>query len=310
MPKDKTQGASRGSELMPPKIHGKRSARPRGRNYTPWSPLQGLLNSVKKMKKYRNDQSAASKTMKSTKGDNMPSSASKMAPNLKENNGEDTKFKLLAIKTEITERINPKMRGKRSARHRAKEPALWASQDELLRFETGETKHGDGDQDVCSMKMKTSSKGKEKTGADDDVTENTSADQVKNITTSADPNKKDAVPAPKTPVEFMGNKHAGEDTIEEEDQEALMTDATVAALKDQAAADQVTDVHKPDYGAEAALASIYGSEPSEWDLCITFAVKLLMDEAPIPEDAAEVEEFFRQNMNDANIANIAGPFVP
>jgi hypothetical protein len=40
-------------------------------------------------------------------------------------------------------------------------------------------------------------------------------------------------------------------------------------------------------------------------MCITFAVKLLMDEMPLPEDAAEVEEFFRQS-----VTNIAGSSVP
>uniref|UniRef100_A0A0E0LK67 Uncharacterized protein n=1 Tax=Oryza punctata TaxID=4537 RepID=A0A0E0LK67_ORYPU len=306
---------------MLPKIHGKRSDRPRGRNHTPWAPLQGLLNSVRKIRKYVNDRSFGSKMKKSTKGDNMSSSASKTAPKLKDNNGEDTKYKLLAIKTEITERIDPKTRGKRSARHRVKEPALWTSQDELQEFETGQNKNGNDQAVYSRKKKKTASKGEAKTGTGNDVTEKTgvrvidTSAEVKN-STSENTNKKDGLPILNTPMEFMDKKLSGADAIKQED--ALIADDAGAGLKgSNGAAANALEQHatgatypmenKADNGvsgAEAALASIYG-EPSEWDMCITFAVKLLMDEMPLPEDAAEVEEFFRQN-----ITNIAGPSVP
>uniref|UniRef100_A0A0D9WYI4 Uncharacterized protein n=1 Tax=Leersia perrieri TaxID=77586 RepID=A0A0D9WYI4_9ORYZ len=270
MPKD-TQGSSRDSELMPPTIHGKRSARPRGRNYTPWTPLQGLLNSIKKMKMYGNDESGSSKDMRSAEGDGMSSDSSENAHKLEENNGEDTKYKLLAIKTELTERIDPITRGKRSVRPRAKELALPASQDELQKVETGQNRRWDG-LAVYTRKNKTISKGKEKSGTD-----NNAIKEVKN-NTSAAANKKDGALSPDTPMESAN------------------------ALEPQPVA-QAIDINHPmvdrNADSEAALASIYG-EPSKWDLCITFAVKLLMDEMPLPEHAAEVEEFFRQKMNSAN----------
>ncbi|KAF2922670.1 uncharacterized protein [Oryza sativa Japonica Group] len=311
-------GSSGDSEPMLPKIHGKRSDRPRGRNHTPWAPLQGLLNSVRNIRKYVNDRSVGSKMMKSTERDSMSSSASETAPKLKDNNGEDTKYKLLEIKTEITERIDPKTRGKRSARHRVKEPALWTSQDELQKFETGKNRNGNEQAVYSRKRKKTASKGEAKTGTGNDVTEKTgvrvidTSAEVKN-STSENTNQKDGVPTLNTP---MDKKLSGADAFKQED--ALIADDAGAGLKDSnGAAASALDQHatgatnpmenKADNGvsgAEAALASIYG-EPSEWDMCITFAVKLLMDEMPLPEDAAEVEEFFRQS-----ITNIAGSSVP
>jgi hypothetical protein len=47
--------------------------------------------------------------------------------------------------------------------------------------------------------------------------------------------------------------------------------------------------------AESALASLYGE--SDRDMCIEFAVKLLMNETPLPKEAAEIEEFFIQEIN-------------
>ncbi|KAF0907808.1 hypothetical protein E2562_020877 [Oryza meyeriana var. granulata] len=165
------------------------------------------------------------------------------------------------------------------------------------------------------LKENNASKGKEKTGTDNDFTKKTDVPVIDTIvevksSTGADANKQDGLPTPDTPLESMDNKHAIADAIQQAD--ALMTDDALADFKEsngaaanaleQQAAAQATDVtypmedHKEGNGvsyAEAALASIYG-EPSEWDLCITFAVKLLMDETPLPEDATEVEEFFRK----------------
>ena len=52
--------------------------------------------------------------------------------------------------------------------------------------------------------------------------------------------------------------------------------------------------------AESALASLYGE--SDRDVCIEFAVKLLMNETPLATEAAEIEEFFTQKIHGENSA--------
>ncbi|KAL5197759.1 hypothetical protein ABZP36_001271 [Zizania latifolia] len=326
MPKGKSQGAAIGSELMPPKIHGKqRSARPRGRNCTPWLPLEGLLNSVKKMNKFVKDQSVDPETMK-------------MEPKSKESSAEDAKDSLLAVKTDITERIDPKKRGKRSVRPRGRE---------LPNFQIGKCNPGD-DQHVLSVKMKTAAKGHKNTGSDNEVISETHVPKVGTSaevksTSAADANKQGDVPAPDASVKLMDSKHADVDADAVEQKDVLITSVAVADVTGsnapQQAAAQITDTIYPmevktenatfdtadvssaldggshggtfcDSGAEAALAAIYG-EPSEWDMCVAFAVKLLKDEAQLPEDAAQVEEFFRQKMDSTGSStNIAGPSEP
>ncbi|KAL6611249.1 hypothetical protein ACP70R_039177 [Stipagrostis hirtigluma subsp. patula] len=56
--------------------------------------------------------------------------------------------------------------------------------------------------------------------------------------------------------------------------------------------------------AESALASLYGN--SERDRSVEFAVKLLMDETPLPTEDAEVEEFFSQKMNSKKGTTTSG----
>ncbi|KAG8080680.1 hypothetical protein GUJ93_ZPchr0007g5004 [Zizania palustris] len=332
MPKGKSQGASPGSEIMPPKIQGKqRSALPRGRNCTPWLPIEGLLNSVKKMNKFVKDQSA------------VDSEAIKMGPKSTENNAEDAKDTLLAVRTDITERIDPKKRGKRSVRPRGHEPAPWASlHRELPSFQTDECNPAGGDQDVFSGKMKPAAEGDKNSGSRDDVPKVGASAKVKSTTSD--------VPAPDASVKLKdSSKHAGagadaDDADAVEQKDVLMiagADVTGSSAPQHAAAQVVTGAIYPikvktenvtfdtaassaldggirhggtfygSSGAEAALAAIYGREPSGWDMCVAFAVKLLKDEAQLPEDAAQVEEFFRQKMDSTGSStDIAGPSEP
>ncbi|XP_051215924.1 uncharacterized protein [Lolium perenne] len=47
--------------------------------------------------------------------------------------------------------------------------------------------------------------------------------------------------------------------------------------------------------AESALASLYGE--SDRDTCIEFAVKILMNETPLPKEAVEIQEFFAEKIH-------------
>jgi hypothetical protein len=47
--------------------------------------------------------------------------------------------------------------------------------------------------------------------------------------------------------------------------------------------------------AESALASLYGE--SDRDMCIEFAIKILMNETPLPKEAVEIQEFFTEKIH-------------
>lgn len=369
------------AELMHPKKHGKRSARPRGKNSTPWGPLEGLLNSEREPSEYGNDKNVGSKKMKSNQGGNPPCRASKRVHKLKENSSEGSKAELLAIKTDIAERIDTIKRGKRSVRPRGNIPASWVPMDGLQNFEKELSKHGN-DQKVGSKKMKsthgattlcnayiieqtdvmmvdTLGEVEESIGAE--ANKRTGVPMTDTLDEAEDGNGSDAnateqigVTIPNTSFEFKDSNHADANAVEQMEvwmvdttaevklsngeneknvvQAGVPTTDTLADPKEsngsianplEQSALQMNDVADAQQGkannaefvreissgldlevvdenfdlssAESALASLYGE--SERDLCIEFAVKLLMEEMPLPKEATQVEEFFRQKMN-------------
>ncbi|KAM0875790.1 hypothetical protein ACQ4PT_036566 [Festuca glaucescens] len=302
---------------MHPRNHRSQSARPRGRNSAPWGvvPAETLLDPREEPSRSENDGSVGSR--KRTRSDQGLCSTPPCRASTRTKK-KPRRYSFEEAASEFRGCLDPKNLGRRSVRPRGNKPAgtAWAmsldgfpnlgmAASSTLRSGGSEQGNGAGANctdeqigvaDSASIGTKDSNHGGDNAAAEH---------KVSNGSTCANSVVQASVPATDTLPHL---KESNGPVAEALDRTAVQTNKDFDPPKDRAndaaefdsktVSGLVLDNRNVDFdlsSAESALASLYGG--SDRDMCIEFAVKLLMNETPLPKEAAEIEEFFTETIH-------------